>query len=167
MTISYMPLNVQCTNITSCTMMQLTGKGAPNDHRNDPDRLKVKTYPYGYYTNPRGPNFHPFHSAMSRFRVIGKFCEKCTEWLQNDLDLFKIKSTHMHTAYTNETRLFIRFALYQEQLSSYAPVFGKVHRMTPNDLDIFKVNHMHTKLYYIESRDLNFRLFHSAMSGYI
>ncbi len=30
--------------------------------------------------------------------------------------------------------------LYDEPLLSYGPIFGKVHRMTPNDLDRFKVS---------------------------
>ncbi len=43
----------------------------------------------------------PFmHAMMSHFQVIVKFTEKSTKWPQNDLELFKVKSTpyafHIH-----------------------------------------------------------------------
>ncbi len=34
---------------------------------------------------------------------------------------------------------FSSVSLYDEPFLSYGPIFGKVHRMTPNDLDMFKV----------------------------
>ncbi len=52
---------------------------------------------YIWYIDLRGSNLQPFHSTMSSFWVTIQLWEKCTEWPRNDLDMFKIKSTYMHT----------------------------------------------------------------------
>ena len=54
---------------------------------------------------------------------------------QNDLDMFKIKSIHMHTTHT-QGAILLSVSLYDEPFSSHAPFFRKVHWMTPNDIDM-------------------------------
>ncbi len=63
-------------------MVHLSGEKCIEWPESDIDGFKVKKYPYGFYIEPRGPNFHPFHSARSRFHDMGKFCELCAEWRQ-------------------------------------------------------------------------------------
>ncbi len=53
-------------------------------------------------------NIHPWIPNLIFVRVFcdkpflsyGPSSEKCTEWPQNDLDMFKVNSTHMDTTYT-------------------------------------------------------------------
>ena len=74
-------------------------------------RLKMDSFiPICMLHRPRGPDFI-FVLSTSQFWVRANFCEKCTEWPQNDLDMFKVKSTHMHTTHTLEAQIFIRIAL--------------------------------------------------------
>ena len=56
-----------------------------------------------------------------------------------DLDMFKVINTNTHATCIHPEATFSSISLYDETLSSYAPFFGNVHRMTPNDLDMFKV----------------------------
>ncbi len=51
------------------------------------------------HTLMQAPNFHQWSSAGSGFQVSGQFQEKCTEWQQNDIDMFEAKSTKMHYTY--------------------------------------------------------------------
>ena len=92
--------------------------------QNELARFKVKKYPYGYYIKPWGPNVYPIQLAITHFRVMSQFCEKCTEWPQNDFDMSKDKNTNTHAAYIQEAQTFIRFTL-QWAVSSYAAFFGK------------------------------------------
>ena len=43
---------------------------------------------------------------------------------------------------------FSSVSLYDEPFLSYGPIFGKVHRMTPNDLDMFKVKNTNMHVTY-------------------
>ncbi len=61
---------------------------------------------------PLGPNFHLFCSTNWLHLSYEPICDKCTKWPQNDLDMFKVKSTHMNTLYIHETQIFIRFTLW-------------------------------------------------------
>ncbi len=71
-------------------------------------------HPCAFIVCPGGPNVNPFHSMTSHFWVTPQFWEMCTERHQNDLDIFKDKSTHIHTctSYDPEAHIiFICFAL--------------------------------------------------------
>ncbi len=67
--------------------------------------------------HPRDPTFRPIGSMMSRFWVTAQFWEKCTEWPQNDLDMFKVKDIYMHNIYIHEAQIFVSF--YDESFSRY------------------------------------------------
>ena len=58
----------------------------------------------------------PFRSTMSRFWVVTKFCEKPTKWPENDLDMFKDKSTHMHSTYTSRGQ---KLHLFRSMMSTF------------------------------------------------
>ena len=100
---------------------------------------KGQKYSYAYYIHPRSPNFHPFRSTMSRLHPFFsvkctkwpkmthifvvfpvrsacsscdcQFCEKCIKWPKNNIAIFKVNSTHMHTTNTPDTQIFLRFAI--------------------------------------------------------
>ena len=84
---------------------------------------RLKVHPH----TPLRPKFSSFCSTMSRYGVTSQFCEKCTTRLQNDLDIPKVKSTHMHTTHTHPRPKFH----YIRSTMSYGPILVKVHRMTP------------------------------------
>ncbi len=84
---------------------------------------RLKVHPH----TPSRPKFSSFCSTMSRFGVTSQFCEKCTTRLQNDLDIPKVKSTHLHTTHTHPRPKFH----YIRSTTSYGPILVKVHRMTP------------------------------------
>ncbi len=86
-------------------------------------RSKVPT-PHTYYKYLWGPNFGPFSSTISCFWITTQFCENYTEWHQNELDIFKVKSTHMNTTYTAEAQIFICLAL-RWAVFEIRPFFGK------------------------------------------
>ncbi len=110
---------------------------------------------------PRGPNFCPFRSqsAMSRFWVTAQFLEKCTEWPQITLTCArsKIPTCVLHTTLRPK---FSSVLLYCEPFLSYGPIFGKVHRMTPNDLDMFKVKNTTMHVTYTPEAQI---FFHFAL----
>ncbi len=86
------------------------GKSAPND----PKwfwHVQGQKYPYAYCTHTRSPNFHPFRSTMGHFRVTAQYWEKHTKWPKNDLDMFKVKGTHIQSRYIHEAKTFVHFAL--------------------------------------------------------
>ncbi len=72
--------------------------------------VQGEKYPYAYNIHPRGPNFLPFRSTMNRFPVTALFFGKLHRMTPNNHDIFKVKSTHMHT-YIPEAQIFIRFTL--------------------------------------------------------
>ncbi len=49
---------------------------------------------------------------------------------------------------TLQRNTFLSISLYGEQFLSYGPIFGKVHRMTPNDLDMSKVKNTNVDARY-------------------
>ncbi len=61
------------------------------------------------------------------FRVMSQFCEKCTKKTQNDLAMFKVKST---SPYTVKAQIFV-LLLYDDPLRSCEPILWKVHHTTP------------------------------------
>ena len=58
------------------------------------------------------------------------FWDKCTEWDENNLYLFKVKSTDMQHTHTHLRPKFLCVYLYDKPLSSYSPILRKIHRMT-------------------------------------
>ena len=54
-------------------------KSAPNDPK-WPWHVQGQKYQHACYIHPRGPNFRPFRSTMSRFWVTAQFSEKRTKW---------------------------------------------------------------------------------------
>ncbi len=78
---------------------------------------------------------------------MAQFLEKCTEWPQMTLTCSRSKMlTWMLLAPLKPK--FSSISLYNEPFLSYGPIFGKVHRMTPNDLDIFKVKNTNMHVTY-------------------
>ncbi len=75
---------------------------------------------------------------MISFRVIFIYSEKCTEWLQNDHDMFKVKNINMHATCTPDEQIFIRF-IQRWAIFDLRPNFGKSAPNDPNDLDMLKV----------------------------
>ncbi len=58
------------------------------------------------------PDVHSVRTLMRSLRVVTQFGETCTEWPQQDIDIFKVKDTHMHTStYIAEAHIIIHFAL--------------------------------------------------------
>ncbi len=112
-----------------------SGYGACNTW---PWHVQGQKYWHECFKHPRGPNFHPFRTTMSRFWVTAQFLEKCTKWPQMTLTCSRSKiPTHM--LHTPPMPKFSSVSLYDESFLSYGPSFGKVHWMTPNGLDLFKV----------------------------
>ncbi len=60
---------------------------------------------------PPRPKFSSVSLYCMLFLNYPLFSEKYTEWPQNDLDMFKVKGTHIHTTYIPEAQMFILFAL--------------------------------------------------------
>ncbi len=48
-------------------------------------------------------------------------------------------NVYIYLLHTSPRPKFSSISLYNEQFSSYSPIFRKVHQMTSNDRDIFKV----------------------------
>ena len=93
---------------------------------------------------PLSPNFRPFRSTMNCFWVIVQFGEKSTECLQMTLTCSRseIPTCMLHTPPRPK---FSSVSIYNKLFSSYGPILGIVHWMTPKDLDMFKIKgtHMH------------------------
>ena len=123
---------------------------------NDLDMFKVKnTYTYAWYIHTARPKFSSILLYDERFLSYALFSENAETGPHNALHMFKVKNTNMHSTYTLEAQIFVRFAIRW--------IVGKVHRMTPNDLDMFKVKRDQHSC-YIHSEGPNFRPFHSTMS---
>ncbi len=81
---------------------------------------------------------------------------------KNDLAIFKVKCTHMHTVYTPETQIFVRLVPRRAVFKLHSCFFfSKLHRMTPNDLGMFKV-----KSTYVDPRGPKFHQFCSTRSRF-
>ncbi len=50
---------------------------------------------------PRGNNFHPFWSTLNHFEIMNQFCEKYTEWPQNDQTYSRLKVPNIHRTHTS------------------------------------------------------------------
>ena len=90
-------------------------KSAPNDPK-WPWHVQGQIYQHACYIHPRGPNFRPFRSTMSRFWVTAQFLEKCTEWPQMTLTCSrsKIPTCMLHTPLRPK---FPSVSLYDEPFS--------------------------------------------------
>ena len=66
------------------------------------------------------------------------FSEKCTKWTQMTFTCSRSKIPTCMLQIPLRPK-FLSVSLYDEPFSIYRPIFGKVHRMTPNHLDMFKV----------------------------
>ncbi len=78
---------------------------------------------------------------------MAQFLEKCTEWPQMTLTCSRSKIPRC-LVHPPPRPKFSSVSLYDEQFFGYGPIFGKVHRMTPNDLDMFKVKNTNMQLTY-------------------
>ena len=67
---------------------------------------------------------------------MAQFLEKCTKWHPNDLDMFKVKNTNMHTTYIPEAQIFVRFALWQAGFE----LRPNLHKSAPNDAKVKNTN---------------------------
>ena len=105
----------------------------------------------------QGPNFVCFALWWAVFKVMAHFSEKYTEWSRSDLDMFKVKSTHMDTKYTHEVHIFV-YLLYNELFLNYEPILRKVKRMTKA---------LTSKSSHIHPRGPAFRPFCFRMSYYL
>ena len=107
--------NVRQFSPTISMISCLFSENAPND---DPkwswhvQGQKYQHHEHACYIHPLDLYFHPFHSMMSHFWVMPLFLEMCTEWRQNNLDIFQVKDTNMHATYTPESQTFVCFALW-------------------------------------------------------
>ena len=119
--------------------------------------IQGQKYAYAYHIHPqpKGPNFHPFHSTISRFQ-LHSFSRKMDQMAPNDLDMFKVKITHMHTTCIPDAQIFLSVSLYNEQVSIYAPLSEiKWPQMTR------KVKN--TKMHAAENPDAQMFVFRSTM----
>ena len=94
-------------------------ESAPNDPQVTLACSRSKIHVCILHTFPR-PNFCPFYSVMSSFRVMAQFWEKCTEWPQSDLDMLKVRSNvHICILHVSSMPKFSSVLLYDEPVSSY------------------------------------------------
>ncbi len=68
--------------------------------------VQGKIYSYLFYVIP-----DQIFICFALWWVLGQVLQKCIQWPQNDLDMFKIKSTHMHITCIHNAQIFIRFPL--------------------------------------------------------
>ncbi len=90
---------------------------------------------------PPMPKFCLFHFIMfmrRRFRVTAQFWEKYTECPQNDLDMFKVKNSHIHTT-TIHPWLTPSVLFYGEPFSTWE----NCTKCPPNNLNMFKFKSAH------------------------
>ena len=113
-----------------------------------PRHVQGQKYQHACYIHPQGLNFHPFHSTMSRFWVVTQkpnFRESAPnipKWPWHAQSHKYQHACYIHPRGPN-------FCLFCSMLFlSYGPIFGKVHRMTPNDLDMFKVKNTNMHVTY-------------------
>ncbi len=134
---------------------------------NDLDMFKVENINVCYHW---GPNFCQFHYKMSCFRVMNQFCEKCTKWPKTDVDMFKVRSAHLHTTYTLKDLTFSHLALQWDIFELWAN-FVKIalndlkmtftssrlkvltciqHTSQSHDLDVFNAKNTNTHATYTQ-----------------
>ena len=87
--------------------------------------------------SPR-PKFLSLSLYDEPFLSYTTYSEKCTEWPQMTFTCSRSKIP-ICMLQTPPRPKFSSVSLYDEPFSIYRPIFGKVHRMTPNHLDMFKV----------------------------
>ena len=128
-------------------------KSAPNDPK-WPWHIQGQKYQHAMLHTPPRPKFSSVSLYDELFLTFGPSFGKVHRMTPNDLNMFKVKNTKMHTTYAPEAQIFVHFAL-QWAVLSYGPIFGKVHRMTqndldmtPTDLDIFKVKNTNKHVTY-------------------
>ncbi len=98
-------------------------------------RSKVRIRDIHTSLRPKFSSVSFYNELFSRY---GTILGKVHQMTPNDLDMFKVKNTNMHTTYAFEAQIFVRFALWWADFE-LRHNFGNVHQMTPNDLDMFKV----------------------------
>ncbi len=74
--------------------------------------------------------------ALSRNR---SFWDKCTEWLQNDLENYKSNVPHIWMIYLIESKISLHFAPRPAPFSRYRPLWDNCTKWPPNELDYYKV----------------------------
>ncbi len=98
--------------------------------------LTVKITLHTLNTYPRGSNFGPFRSTVSRFRDT-----TCTRWAKignapNDpklnLSTWQSKVLFIHLILTHEVQIFVRFALRLGVSKIQGRQKSEMHRVTPN-----------------------------------
>ncbi len=88
---------------------------------------------------PKAQIFFGFALWWPVFKLRPNCRKKCTEWPQNELDMFKLSCTHMHARYNPESPIFASL-----------PLVGKVLRMTPKwHWYMFKVKYTYAYMYYM------------------
>ncbi len=124
--------------------------------------------------------FDPFALRYEPLSSYSPILKRCSEWPQNDLDMFHLKSIHMYTTKINSLRFYHPWyyihhrvpnvCLFHPTMNhfwSYGPFFGKVHWMTSewswHDDGQKYQPYMHM---CIHPRRPNFRPFHSTMSHF-
>ena len=95
-----------CSTMSRLRVTPLFSESATNDPQMTLTGSRSKVRIYMLNTPPRPKFWFSFP-----YRVMGQFCEKCTERPQNDLHMFKVKGTHIHSKYIQEDQIVIRFAV--------------------------------------------------------
>ena len=67
-------------------------------------------YTYAYNRHSRGPNFLSVSLYNEPFSNYTPFFAKVHWMTPNDLDMFKVKNTNVHSTYTPEDQTFVSFA---------------------------------------------------------
>ena len=99
---------------------------------------------HDYFIHVTGSSFSLYHEPFSTY--VHCFL-KCTQWPQNDFDMFKVRNTMLHIP--PEALIFICFTLRWAAFKLHIFLFGKVHWMTPNDLEMSRVKGTHIHTTYI------------------
>ena len=147
-------------------LVHFTGKSAQTDAKTTLTGARSNSTHIATTYIPQMPNFCPFPSMMSRFWVTSQF------WMTpNYLEMFKIKSIHMHTTHTpqvfnmfhsmmsryrvtppfyTEWPQFSSVSLYEKLFLSYRVLsnFRKSALNDPNDLDMLKVKNTNMHVTY-------------------
>ena len=108
-------------------------KSAPSDPK-WPWHVKGHKYQYACYIYPRGPNFHPFRSTMSRIRVTSQFWKK-VHWMTPKWSWHVQDHRYMHmlTTYTPRPKFSSVSFCDEPQVFELWPNIGK---SAPNDPQI-------------------------------
>ena len=105
-----------------------------------------KDYYAATYTPNKGPHFCPFALWCTVFELRPNF-EKSAPNDPIDLNMFKVKGTHMHATCIPGAQIFIRFALWWAVFELH-PSFQKAHLMTWHDLDMFEAQNINMNATY-------------------